>query len=171
MASRAVQDDHGQIILLAGILLVLAFILFSTQLALLASIGQQSGRESENPLLDDYLLLRRTIETQWTEELRNATGVLVCPDMVIFGKRMVNQLELLEGLEKGRSNGLAWSELTLTRTSHVRLYGNLTLSLYDETTSIADRLSYGLTCDAATTPIQGPATCSPSPALCVLRLR
>lgn len=76
MSDRA---DGAQVLLLTGILLAFAFILFSVQLALVANIGQQAGRESTNPVLDDYLQIRRNLDATLRDEMRNSAGDIVCP--------------------------------------------------------------------------------------------
>jgi hypothetical protein len=145
MASR---QDQGQVILLAGILLVLAFILFSVQVAVLANLGQQVGRETENPLLEDYLLVRRSLESSLQQELRNATtGKFDCPHLMDYGQRVRSQLELLTGLESNRGQAFRWSGLGVGHTAGFSMKVEAQLYLSDGFTTVTDILVYSVVCD------------------------
>lgn len=132
-------DDDGQILLLTGILLALAFILFSVQLALVANIGQQAGRESRNPVLDDYLQIRRGLDATLRDEMRNETGVLVCPkDQPGFEGKVRAFMAVLTQHEQNRGHAFTgeliaadWSD-SAQATIDVRLY------LTDGVTTIQD---------------------------------
>lgn len=96
-------------ILLAGVLVVLAYLLFSTQTALLANIGQEAGREAANPLLSDYTVVRNSLATVLPQELTNAAGTVVCPteaQRTDWAGRVQNHLNLLSQLESSRGQNL-----------------------------------------------------------------
>lgn len=96
-------------ILLAGVLVVLAYLLFSTQTALLANIGQEAGREAANPLLSDYTVVRNSLATVLPQELTNAAGAVVCPttaQRTDWAGRVQNHLNLLSQLEASRGQNL-----------------------------------------------------------------
>jgi hypothetical protein len=90
-------------ILLAGVLIVLAFFLYSTQSTVISSIGQEAGREAANPLLSDYQGLRSSVAQQLKYELWNATSVPICPtDEADFRGKVQAKLVLLSKLESNR---------------------------------------------------------------------
>lgn len=142
-------DDEAQILLLTGILLALAFILFSVQLALVANIGQQAGRESRNPVLDDYLQIRRSLDATLRDEMRDATGVLVCPeDQPGFEGKVRAFMAMLTQHEQNRGHafsgellGADWSDPSQA-TIDVRLY------VTDGTTTIQDTPRFTIAYDA-----------------------
>lgn len=151
MASR---DDGGQIILLAGILLVIAFIAFSIQLSVLPNLGQQLGRETENALLEDYLLVRRTFETLLVDELRSPTDAadIVCPDGPEYLQRVSGQLTLLTALEGTRGQSFGWDRLEVERLdpSTTDFEVRITLRLSDGDTSAHEIVTYPVTCNTGT---------------------
>src|SRR5687767_9443159 len=90
-------------ILLAGVLIVLAFFLYSTQSTVISSIGQEAGREAANPLLTDYQSLRSSIAIQLEFELWNAAGTAICPtDEADYRGKVQAKLVLLSKLESNR---------------------------------------------------------------------
>lgn len=146
MASR---DDGGQIILLAGILLVIAFIVFSINLASLANLGQQVGRETENPLLDDYLLVRRALETSLVDELRttgSGTPQVACPDLSQYANAVVAQLMEVQAHESMRGQAFDWADVTLPQPTLQVYTVQVTTTLSDGVTTAVETLSYKVTC-------------------------
>lgn len=146
MASRR---DEGQVILLAGILVVIAFIMFSLQLSLLASLGQQAGRETQSPLVEDYLLLRRTLESLLPDELKDTAAVVRCPvDMAEYKTRLNATLLLLAALEENRGQsfrGLILSDSS-TGVNPKTQYITIRLELTDGTSTVADEVEYNFKC-------------------------
>ena len=149
------RDDHGQIILLAGILLLIAFIAFSIQLSVLPTLGQQLGRETENTLLEDYLLVRRTLETLVPDELRNPLKPteIVCPDGPEYLQRLRGQLTLLAGLEATRGQAFAWDKLEVERKAPLttKFEVKITMRFTDGVaTTVGDEVVYPVTCNVGT---------------------
>jgi len=148
------RDEGGQVILLAGILLVIAFIAFNIQLSILPSLGQQVGRETENPLLEDYLLVRRTLETLFPDEMRSTTSstTLVCPDGFEYMQKVRGQLSLLTALEGTRGQSFGWEKLEVelmagtTKNFEVRV----TMRLSDVQTTVSDVVTYPVQCTSGT---------------------
>lgn len=92
-------------ILLAGVLVVLAYLLFSTQSTLLANIGQEAGRESANPVLTDYSSIRSSIANVLSLELTDENGDVRCPTVsqrADWAGRVQAHLVLLGQLESSR---------------------------------------------------------------------
>lgn len=132
-------DDDAQILLLTGILLALAFILFSVQLALVANIGQQAGRESRNPVLDDYLQIRRGLDATLRDEMHNETGVLVCPeDQPGFEGKVRAFMAMLTQHEQNRGHAFAGELLAADWSEPSQATIDLRLYLTDGETTIQD---------------------------------
>lgn len=90
-------------ILLAGVLIVLAFFLYSTQSTVVSSIGQEAGREVANALPSDYQGIRSSIAVQLEYELWDSTGTAICPtDEAEYRGRIQAKLVLLSKLESNR---------------------------------------------------------------------
>lgn len=117
MASK--RRDEGQIILLAGILLVLAYLLFSTQSALLATVGQEAGREASQPLFNDYIAIRNSISQLLEAELTNAAGTAVnCPTSgQEWAGRVETLLSLLSQLEANRGQAFKGDFISTAQTA------------------------------------------------------
>jgi hypothetical protein len=148
------RDDGGQVILLAGILLVIAFVAFSIQLSVLPSLGQQLGRETENPLLEDFLLVRRTFETLVPDELRNPaqSTQFVCPDGFEYMQKVRGQLSLLAALEGTRGQSFSWERLEVERMggTTTNFEVRITMRLTDGITTVGDSVEYRFKCTTGT---------------------
>ncbi len=154
------RDDEGQVILLAGILLVLGFLVFSIQLDILPTLGQQVGREAENPLLEDFLMFRTNFEDASQDELRNAAGTVVCPDLLSYGHRMASYVRQLSQLEESRGHSFDTKNLTVAIGGAANaLIVTLEYILTDGTSTAHDRFDYEFTCTGAVT---GGAACTPA---------
>lgn len=142
------SDERGQVILLAGILLVLMFILFSTQVALIANLGQQAGRETANPLLNDYLGLRRSLQAAFTQELERDLGTSQCLSMDALAQRLGGRLIQLEDMSSNRGHVLGFANATINVpvAADRTIYFNLTASMTDGITTLEDHLRYVQTC-------------------------
>lgn len=163
----ASDRDGGQVFLLAGVLLAIAFVVLSTQLSLFASLGQQAGREVRNTLLEDYLLVRRTLETQIKEELRAENGTLMCPDLTDFGGRVATVMSVLSTLEQNRGQSLSWRNLTFEEAGAGTIRVNATASLSDPTNSVADQITYTVACTGTITAPPPPGGgCGSLPGVC-----
>lgn len=163
MASRR-RDDEGQVILLAGVLLVLAFILFSVQLSVLTNLGAQVGRETENPLLEDYLLVRRSLETVLRDELRDTrTSTLTpCPEPLEYGYRVKGILGLMSTLEANRGQSFHWDGLR-TSNGAAAVIVRIDLRFTDGVTTVGEQVNYTVSCTA---PVAPPASCTG--AVCII---
>lgn len=94
-------------ILLAGVLIVLAYLVYSTQTATLQSIGQEAGREAAAPIRSDFLSLRTAIAATLQSDLQEASGVSRCPtDPVDYKGRIEALLSLLQKQEANRGQNL-----------------------------------------------------------------
>ncbi len=101
MASR--RDEHGQMILLAGLLLVMSYLIFSTQTALLATVGQEAGREATSPLFTDFLIVRTGLAEAMDDELTDNAGVIQCPTRLTnWQGRVDTMLATITQLESNR---------------------------------------------------------------------
>lgn len=142
------KGDDAQVLLLAGILVVIAFVLFSIQLSLLVNSGQQSGRETENPLLDDFLNARRSLESLLSDDLRDSSGTVRCPPDVSLAMSRVNStLATLTALEENRGQSLV-GILVAYSVVGTQVSVTLQLQLSDASSSITDKLDYKFTCTA-----------------------
>jgi hypothetical protein len=153
MASR--RDDRAQMILLAGILIVLAYLLFSTQTALLASIGQEAGRESTNPLHADYIAVRSGFAGIIESELTNSAGVVKCPQLLSTWKARVETIvAMLEQLQSNR--GLSFHGVfvgsviqplaDLDGDGRLEMVTEIRLYLTDGDSSITEEVRYHTEC-------------------------
>lgn len=143
------RDERAQILLLTGILLALAFILFSVQLALVANIGQQAGRESRNPVLDDYLQMRRSLDATLRDEMRNETGVLVCPaDQPGFEGRVRAFMAMLTQHEQNRGHAFTGQLLAANWADPAQAQIDVRLYLTDGMTTIQDTPRYTIVYEA-----------------------
>lgn len=94
-------------ILLAGVLIVLAYLVYSTQGATLQSIGQEAGREAAAPIRNDFLAIRSALAATIQFELTEATGVVRCPtDASDFRGRVEAAMTLLQKQESNRGQNL-----------------------------------------------------------------
>lgn len=152
MASR---NDEAQLILLAGILLTLAFMLFSIQLALLANVGQQTGRETETPLLEDYFGVRRSLQSYVLQEARPAPNgptpppTTPCPTAGAsfddYADRVVAGLGHLAQLESDR--GQAFRGTLVTKTLAAASFTlTIQLDFTDGPVIVQDRVEYKVNC-------------------------
>lgn len=142
--------------LLAGVLLVIAFILYSIQVALLANLGQQTGREVETPLLDDYALIRRGLQIQLEDEMRNPLAPQAnpppCPsDRDEFGLRVISKLDHLARLESARGQSFEGTLLSIGRAPpapdpQTRTTISLQLNLANGPTRVSDKIDFSLPC-------------------------
>jgi hypothetical protein len=107
-------------ILLAGVLIVLAFFLYSTQSTVVSTIGQESGREAANPVLSDFQGLRSSIATQLKYELWNSAGTAICPtDEAEFRGKVQAKLVLIAKLESNRGQIFAGNFLDMVPAVNV----------------------------------------------------
>jgi hypothetical protein len=141
-------------ILLAGILLVIAFIAFSIQLSVLPNLGQQLGRETENPLFEDYLLVKRSFETLLADELRSPTlsTNIVCLDGFDYLLRIQSHLTLLTALEGTRGQSFGWDRLEVERMggTTTNFEVRITLRLTDGVTTVGEKVTYPVKCNSGT---------------------
>lgn len=148
MASR--RDDDAQLVLLAGVLIILAFLLYATQSAVLSNVGQQAGREAQDPVYNDYALVRVTLATTLHKELTDAAGVVVCPDdIVAYGGRVQGMLSLLQGLEDNRGQLFSGHFLSAAVTGAANpktLTTTITLFFASSQTSINEQVAYSHSC-------------------------
>lgn len=94
-------------ILLAGVLIVLAFLLYSTQTVTLQSLGQEAGREAASPIRHDFQALRTTISSTIELELTESGGTVRCPtDANDYKGRIDALLALLQKQEANRGQNL-----------------------------------------------------------------
>lgn len=144
------EGEEAQVILLGGILLVIAFILFSTQLALLANLGQQTGRESETPLLEDYFAVRQGVQGYLKDEMRDSNGVVRCPgDLTAFAIKYEAQSEYLSLLQSTRGTEFrsqVLSKALVPSGPNFNLNFKVRLSLAYGPTSIADEVTFIVPC-------------------------
>lgn len=121
-------------------------------MAVLANLGQQTGRETATPLLEDYLLARRGLQTYLTNELKNATtGVLRCPaDLMEFQARVAGQLLYLQMLQSRRGQRFEGTILSLTvetvNPSDGKVHAKLRLGLTGGPTIVGDEVEYTVNC-------------------------
>ncbi len=143
------RDDDAQILLLTGILLAFAFILFSVQLALVANIGQQAGRESRNPVLDDYLQIRRSLDATFRDELRNAAGDIACPaDQPGFEGKVRAFLAMVAQHEQNRGHAFSGSLDAADWSDASRVNLDVALYVTDGSTKIQDTARFTIVYDA-----------------------
>jgi hypothetical protein len=135
------------VLLLAGILLALSFILFSVQLSLVANIGQQAGRETRNPVLDDYLLIRRSMANTIQAEMTDADGDVVCPtDPADIGGRVEAFLVMLANHEQKRGQALDGRLLDVDIEVPNQVTVTISLQLTDGFSTIQDTLAFRYDC-------------------------
>lgn len=146
MASR---DDEGQVILLAGVLLVIAFILFSIQINVLVNLGQEAGREVENPVVDDYRLLRRAFQSVFEDELRSASGTVDCPNLYAYAQRVRALVDHASALESVRGFFLSVNPLEMTSPSSTTIDVTMGVTFSDGTSTIIETVTYRITCSGA----------------------
>jgi len=90
-------------ILLAGLLLVMSYLIFSTQTALLATVGQEAGREATSPLFTDFLVIRTGLAEVFEDELTDDGGVIQCPTLLSnWQGRVDTMLAMITQLESNR---------------------------------------------------------------------
>lgn len=144
-------------ILLAGILLVMAYLIFSTQTALLATVGQEAGREATSPLFMDFIGVRTSLAEILDDELRDSTGVIRCPthnsnyqgrvDTMLV---MISQLESNRGLSfHGTVLDLDYEEVitdVAPAVSNLELVTTIRLYLSDGDASIIEEVRYYTNC-------------------------
>lgn len=105
-------------ILLAGVLIVLAFFLYSTQSTVVNSIGQEAGREAANPLLADYQAIRSGIAVALNYEIRDQFSIPRCPrDEADYAARVQALLVLMAELESNRGQIFSGSFLDMVPES------------------------------------------------------
>lgn len=115
-------------ILLAGLLLVMSYLIFSTQTALLSTVGQEAGREATNPVFSDYLSLRSGFAELLEEELTDSAGLVQCPAYETNWKgRVETMMAMLTQLESNRGQKFqgTWIDATIAATqvtTEVRFY-------------------------------------------------
>lgn len=141
-------------ILLAGVLLVMAYLLFSVQAAQFSQIGQQAGREVRNPVAADLPGLRSFLSIALQEELRkdsNPTQFL-CPRAAEFAAHAELILQNIGTHQQNR--GLDF-RATVTSvdvnspgpTGTVVVHAQFTLS--DGTSYYREKLDLTLSCNTA----------------------
>jgi hypothetical protein len=147
-------------ILLAGVLLVLAYLLFNTQAAQYTQIGQQAGRDVRNSVLQDVPVIRRFISTTLQEELRSDTGATFpcpaaapAPDLLLFANRAELLLRNI-GVEE-QNRGLDFqgqvidgpdADTTAVTLAPPGLLVDVTFSLADGSTFYKDAVQFKFTC-------------------------
>lgn len=94
-------------ILLAGVLIILSYLVYTTQSAALQNIGQEAGRDAASPVFNDYHSIRNTLANTIQVDLTDALGVVKCPtDANDFRGRVEALLSLLQKLEANRGQNL-----------------------------------------------------------------
>lgn len=144
-------------ILLAGILLVMAYLIFSTQTALLATVGQEAGREATSPLSMDFISIRTTLAEILDDELRDSSGVIRCPTLNSnYQGRVDTMLAMLTQLEANRGLSFHGTFLDLDyeeritdvapAVSNLELVTTVRLYLSDGDASIIEEVRYYTDC-------------------------
>jgi hypothetical protein len=106
-------------ILLAGLLLVMSYLVFSTQTALLATVGQEAGREATNPVFSDYLGIRTGFAEFLKQELTDSAGLVQCPSLETNWKgRVETIMTMISQLESNRGQTFhgSFTDATITAT-------------------------------------------------------
>lgn len=141
------DDRQGQMLLLAGVILVLALISYSLEAQTRTQIGQQTGRELEKPVLDDFILLRRLFAQFAQEELRSATGVVRCPtDLYEYGQRLESTLSLMVTYESERGHLMSATITSITQPIATRVVVAAHLQVADNELSADDDLKVTFDC-------------------------
>lgn len=144
------QHERGQMILLAGLLLVMAYLIFSTQTALLATVGQEAGREASSPIFTDFVGIRGSLAKFMEDELTDTSDVVQCPDLLTNWKgRVESLLSMISQLESDRGQSFHGVYLTSsidTAPTPDRLTTEVTLYLSDGDASILDEVRYFTDC-------------------------
>lgn len=144
------RSDSAQILLLTGVLLAFAFILFSVQLSLVANIGQQAGRESRNPILEDYLQIRRGLDATLRDEMRNQDGLIECPeDKTSFEGRVRALLFMINQHEQNRGHVFSGDLEDADWSSASQAVLDLRIYISDGATTIQDTPRYIIAYDVA----------------------
>jgi hypothetical protein len=139
-------------ILLAGLLLVMAYLIFSTQTALLATVGQEAGREATNPLYAEFVGVRAGLAELLEEELTDSNGDVQCPDLLTNWKgRVETMLTMLTQLESNRGQSfhgvyVGGSLDDVTSDTGDELVTEVTLYLSDGDASIHEEIRYYTEC-------------------------
>ena len=145
MASR--PDDQAQMILLAGLLLVMSYLIFSTQTALLATVGQEAGREATNPVASDFLALRSGFAELLENELTDSAGVVQCPDSLTnWQGRVETMMTMLTQLQSNRGHSFHGTIVTAPTLVGGTLTTTVEFYLTDGDASIVDEIRFITSC-------------------------
>ncbi|MBI2076912.1 MAG: hypothetical protein HYT80_00875 [Euryarchaeota archaeon] len=145
------RDDGGQLLLLAGVLLVISYVLFSSQASLIATLGQQSGREASNPVVIDYVAVREAIQVTLTRE-HTVGATVTCTAgteaaMKVRAEAILQNIALVESRRGLKFAATLNGPPTVGADEFVGdfLY-DLTLSLTNGETSINERAEFRVDC-------------------------